>query len=225
MFCHTAISYTIINIFSRAMFLFFGECGKKIAMDTIIFTAITLTILIFSVILHEVAHGTVAYMLGDPTAKLAGRLTLNPLKHLDFFGSMMFIFASIGWAKPVPVNPSNFTDKRWGDLKVGIAGIAVNFLIAIVFSLVARFFYVSDNFSVIIYNVAILNFALGMFNLLPIPPLDGSHILFSFLGDRFSDLKIFMQQFGIFILIFLIILGVGWIFDISSLLFYLISGR
>jgi Zn-dependent protease len=173
-------------------------------------------------------------MLGDPTAKLAGRLTLNPLKHLDPVGSILLplvLFFStqgamvFGWARPVPINPFNLTDKRWGELKVGIAGIAVNFLIAIVFSLLARFFYVSDNFFAIIYIAAVYNFALGIFNLLPVPPLDGSHVLFSFLGERFSDLKFFIQRYGIIILFFLILWGVGWIFDISSVFFYLISGR
>ena len=203
-------------------------------MDTIIFAAISLIILLFSIILHEIAHGTAAYMLGDPTAKLSGRLTLNPLKHLDPVGSVLLplvLFFStqgaivFGWAKPVPINPFNLTDKRWGELKVGIAGVAVNFFIAIVFSLLARFFYVSDSFFNIIYIAAVYNFVLGIFNLLPIPPLDGSHVLFSFLGEKFSDFKIFMQQYGIFILFFLIFWGVNWIFDISSLLFYLISGR
>lgn len=185
-------------------------------------------------ILHEIAHGTVAYILGDPTAKLSGRLTLNPLKHLDPVGSVLLplvlLFSTrgaivFGWAKPVPINPFNFTDKRWGELKVGIAGVAVNFLIAIVFSLLARFFYVSANFFSVIYVVAVYNFALGIFNLLPIPPLDGSHIFFSFLGEKFSDFKIFMQQYGIFILLFLIVWGVDWIFKMSSMLFYLISGH
>ncbi len=203
-------------------------------MDTIILAIISLIILLFSIILHEIAHGTVAYMLGDPTAKLAGRLTLNPLKHLDPIGSVLLplvLFLStqgamvFGWAKPVPINPFNLTDKRWGELKVGIAGVAVNFFIAIAFSVLARFFYVSDSFFAIVSFAAVLNFALGIFNLLPIPPLDGSHVLFSFLGEKLSDFKIFMQQYGIFILFFLIFWGVNWIFDISSQLFYLISGR
>lgn len=199
----------------------------------IIFIVIVLTILLFSIILHEIAHGTAAYMLGDPTAKLSGRLTLNPLKHLDWTGSVFLPLLLIivkspvlfGWAKPVPVNPFNFKDKRWGDLKVGIAGVAVNFLIAVSFSLLARFFYVSNSFLAVVYYVATINFILGIFNLLPIPPLDGSHVLFSLLGDRFNSFKIFMRQYGLFILIFLIFLGLGWIFDLSSSLFYLISGR
>ncbi|MDD4624851.1 MAG: site-2 protease family protein [Candidatus Paceibacterota bacterium] len=199
----------------------------------IVIILISLTILLFSVILHEVAHGTVAYMLGDPTAKLSGRLTLNPLKHLDWTGSVFLPLVLVminspilfGWAKPVPVNPFNFKDKRWGDLKVGIAGVAVNFLIAVSFSLLARFFFVSESFFGILYYIAVINFILGIFNLLPIPPLDGSHVLFSLLGDRFSEFKIFMRQYGIFLLVALIFLGLGWIFDLSSFLFYLISGR
>ncbi|MFA5746664.1 MAG: site-2 protease family protein [Candidatus Paceibacterota bacterium] len=204
-------------------------------------TVIGLIILLFSVILHEIAHGTAAYALGDPTAKNAGRLTLNPISHLDPVGSILlpgiFLLASmyssgfnffLGWAKPVPVNPFNYTDKRWGQLKVGIAGVAVNFLIAVVFSLLFRFVvntpYATDNFLNIIWMVAMFNFVLGIFNLLPFPPLDGSHVLFSLMGDRFPQVRAFLQAFGMYILIFLLFSGLGWIQYASSILFSFISG-
>jgi Zn-dependent protease len=210
-------------------------------MDQIIFTTvISLIILLFSVIIHEIAHGTVAYALGDPTAKNAGRLTLNPISHLDPVGSILlpgillwmsslyggqFVF---GWAKPVPVNPLNYTDRRWGQLKVGIAGVAVNFLIAVIFSLLFRFAvnspYVTEEFLVIISLVAVYNFLLGMFNLLPFPPLDGSHVLFSLMGGRFPRLKFFLEKFGTYILLFLIFLGLDWISTFSLFLFSIISG-
>ena len=117
-------------------------------MDTtIIITIFSLVILLFSVIIHELAHGYVAYSLGDPTAKYAGRLTLNPIKHLDLFGSIilpLLLFFShspflFGWAKPVPVNPYNFSDKKYGEIKVSIAGPASNLSLAIIFGLILRF--------------------------------------------------------------------------------------
>ena len=125
-------------------------------MDTtILVTIFSLVILLFSVIIHELAHGYVAYSLGDPTAKYAGRLTLNPLKHLDPFGSiilplLLFIAGSpflFGWAKPVPINPYNFTDKKYGEIKVSVAGPASNFSLAIVFGLDFKIYSECNNFN------------------------------------------------------------------------------
>ena len=119
-------------------------------MDFII-TIFSLLVLLFSVIVHELAHGSVAYSLGDPTAKYENRLTLNPLRHIDFFGSillplMLFIITAgqgpiFGWAKPVPINPYNFKDQKWGSLKVALAGPAVNLFIGLVFGLAIRFLH------------------------------------------------------------------------------------
>ena len=113
----------------------------------VLITIFFLIILLFSVIIHELAHGSVAYSLGDPTAKYAGRLTLNPLKHLDPFGSvilplLLFLSGSqflIGWAKPVPINPYNFKDQKWGPLKVAVSGPASNIIVALIFGLLIRF--------------------------------------------------------------------------------------
>jgi len=198
-----------------------------------IYTIIGLIILLFSVILHEIAHGSVAYMQGDPTAKMAGRLSLNPLRHLDPIGSvllpLLLVLSQspfvIGWAKPVPVNPSYFSDKRWGELKVGAAGVIVNFSIAVIFSLISRFVDLSPEFNTVIFMVAMYNFVLGFFNLIPLPPLDGSHILFSLLNDRFPGLRSNLERYGMFILFALIISGLSWISMASSYLFMLISGR
>jgi Zn-dependent protease len=208
-------------------------------MDTAIITTIlSLVILLFSVIIHELAHGYVAYSLGDPTAKYEGRLTLNPVKHLDPFGSiilplLLFISGSpflFGWAKPVPVNPYNFRDKKFGDIKVSIAGPASNFALAIIFGLILRFVpneIISANegiriaFSYIVY----INLWLGVFNLIPIPPLDGSWILFSFLPDSLQGIKIFLKQYGIVILVLLILFGGSLWYVITSVLFYLITGH
>ena len=186
---------------------------------TAVITIFSLIVLLFSVIIHELAHGSVAYSLGDPTAKYAGRLTLNPLKHLDPFGSvilpLLLLLATggqgpiFGWAKPVPINPYNFKDKKWGELKVAVAGPAVNFLIAIIFGLIIRFlnFQEALPFIQLLSIVVFYNFLWAIFNLLPIPPLDGSWILFNFLPDPSGKTKMFLQQYGLFILIFFIFFG------------------
>jgi len=198
-------------------------------------TIFSLLVLLFSVIIHEVAHGNVANYLGDPTAKYAGRLTLNPIKHLDPVGSVIlplflaFLGAPvIGWAKPVPINPYNFRDQKWGELKVSIAGPASNFLIAVIFALAVRFFPLPGSLFALFSIISIYNFLLGIFNLIPIPPLDGSWILFSFFPRGLMKLKIFLQQYGMFILIFLIFFiqsGLSWVFSGASSLFRLLSGQ
>lgn len=195
-------------------------------------TVFTLIVLLFSVIIHEISHGSAALLMGDHTAKNAGRLSLNPLKHLDFFGSILIPLIMslshgpiVGWAKPVPVNPYNFKDQRWGELKVSLAGPAANFLIAIIFSLFIRFLPLPGYLPYLFSIIAIYNFVLAIFNLIPIPPLDGSHILFSLLPAKFSDIKNALTQYGFFILILFILFGVNIVFSCSSFLFSLISGQ
>ena len=195
-----------------------------------------LIILLFSVIIHEVAHGAVAYSLGDRTAKYEGRLTLNPIKHLDFFGSLLLPLLMLvatfgrgpifGWAKPVPINPYNLRDKKWGELKVAIAGPGVNFLMAIIFGIIVRFANLpsSSAFLFFISIIIIQNLLLGVFNLIPIPPLDGHWILFSLLPERFANFKIILNQYSLFILLFIIFFGFSWVIKIVSLLFSLITG-
>lgn len=177
----------------------------------------SIIILIFSIVIHEVSHGAMAYHLGDPTAKYAGRLTLNPIKHLDPIGSVLlplFLILSgssflVGWAKPVPINPYNFKDQKYGSAKSAIAGPAANLAIALFFGLLLRFLPFSGNlnsqilFSFFAYIVQI-NLILAIFNLIPIPPLDGSHILFSFLPYSMENTKIFLNKWGMFILMILI---------------------
>lgn len=199
-------------------------------MENLIFSLI---ILIFSVVIHEVSHGSVANFLGDSTAKYAGRLTLNPIKHLDPFGSvilplLLVLFQSpflIGWAKPVPVNPHNLRDQKWGSLKVSIAGPGSNLLIALFFGLAIRFLPLPDPVLILFSTIVILNLLLALFNLIPIPPLDGSHVLFTLLPERFWKFKAILQQYGLFILIFFIFFGLRWVFFGVLILFYFITGR
>ena len=198
-------------------------------------------IFLFSVVMHEVAHGEAAYYLGDPTAKYAGRLTLNPIKHLDPIGSIVvpgfLILASMatgtglifGWAKPVPINPRNFRDQKYGAAKVGLAGPLANIALAVVFGMLLRFAPLGmDNFSeslILVFGYIVwVNLLLAVFNLLPIPPLDGSHILFAFLPYSMENLKIVLTQYGFFILLFIIFFLFEWILPVVNYLFYLIVG-
>lgn len=190
-------------------------------------------VLIVSVMAHEVAHGVAAYAFGDPTAKNEGRLTLNPLKHIDLFGSIIlplilyithsgFLF---GWAKPVPYNPYNLRNRRLGEFVVSIAGILTNFLIAIVFAVVIRFAVVysfSPEAISLIGYIIILNITLGVFNLIPVPPLDGSKILFTLVPYRFERQLITLEKYGMYLVIIFIVFF-GWVIgDIVSWLFELI---
>ena len=194
-----------------------------------------LAILVLSVVVHEVSHGYAAYMMGDPTAKNAGRLTMNPIKHLDMVGSfivpfLLVIFGSrfiFGWAKPVPYNPYNLRNQKWGPGIVAAAGPLSNFLTAGVFGLASVFLPLTDfikvsvasdtitnfslqsgNYIIALYSffvmIAWVNIFLGIFNLVPIPPLDGSKILFSFLPYRWINVQMFLEKYGFFVLIIFI---------------------
>jgi Zn-dependent protease len=173
----------------------------------------SIAILIMSVVIHEVSHGYAAALQGDPTAKYQGRLTLNPIKHLDPMGSIIVPLITaqfgiaFGWAKPVPFNPYNLRNQRWGELIVAIAGPLSNLLIALVFGTIIRFGLHSlptsfINFSVL---VVIVNLGLAIFNLVPVPPLDGSKVLFAFLPYQWRDIRRKIEQYG-FILVLLLIM-------------------
>lgn len=188
-----------------------------------------------SIVVHEVSHGFIAEYFGDDTARNAGRLTLNPIKHLDLFGSIIlptvlilskagFLF---GWAKPVPYNPNNLSHRKWGTIAVASAGVMANFFIAIVFGVIIRLsssFVLPSGFYFITSAIVIVNLALGIFNLVPIPPLDGSKIFFSFLPERaFSFIQTYEQYSLILLLVFIVFFS-DYLYPILTFLFHLITG-
>jgi len=174
---------------------------------------------------HEWAHAYAAYRLGDPTAKNLGRMTLNPLAHFDVFGFLMLLLVGFGWAKPVPVNPRNFKNFKRDDIIVSLAGITMNFIVAFLFSFVyvAGFLKwglgTNTAFTSIFGSIITINLALALFNLIPIYPLDGSHVLESLLVRKIPRFFMFMRQYGQWILIILLITGV-----VLSGLSYLVNG-
>lgn len=187
-------------------------------------------ILIMSVVIHEVAHGYAALRFGDNTAKYQGRLTLNPLKHLDMFGSvflpLILIITKapflIGWAKPVPYNPNNFRpeDRRAGTLWVASAGILANLAIAAFFGIIIRLSAVLGLPETVVslsLVIVLLNIVLAIFNLVPIPPLDGSKILFAALGYKSAKLEAWLERYSIFVL--LIFIFFVWEFLVPAVYF------
>lgn len=166
--------------------------------------------LLYSVILHEVAHGWVALRMGDPTAKRAGRLTLNPLKHLDPVGTLMLFIFGFGWARPVPVNFANLRENRKGMIFVSSAGIAVNLILAFIslFLLQALSPDPRGIVATMLYYMAQINIILAAFNLIPIPPLDGSKILMGFFPARLQPFLLQLEPYGFLIIIGLLFLHV-----------------
>jgi Zn-dependent protease len=169
-------------------------------------------LLLYSVIFHELAHGWVAYKMGDPTAKLLGRLTLNPVKHLDLIGTLMLLIIGFGWAKPVPVNLENIpADKRRkGIILVSAAGITANIIFAFVALLLLRLISPepSGMAGQVLLLLAHINIILAAFNLIPIPPLDGSKILMGFAPESVNRVLNQIEPFGFFIVIGLLYSGV-----------------
>jgi len=161
---------------------------------------------------HEFSHAYAAYKLGDSTAKAEGRLTLNPLKHIDWLGFFLIIIAGFGWAKPVSFNPNNLKNKHRDEIIISVAGPISNFLLAILFFVIARVLYSTSYFQTssleiinLIMTWGIINFSLFVFNLIPIPPLDGSHIYLTFLKEINPKLMTNMYKWGTLGLILIIV--------------------
>ena len=177
--------------------------------DPVAFVLIAIPLL-YSVILHEVAHGWVAYKMGDPTAKMMGRLSLNPLKHLDPVGTLMLFFVGFGWAKPVPVNFAYIGRSRAAQILVSSAGIIVNMSLAFIALFLLQTLSLQSRGipSTLLYYMAQINIILAAFNLIPIPPLDGSKILMGFVSDRIQYALSRLEPYGFFIIIGLLFFGV-----------------
>jgi len=181
-----------------------------------------------TITVHEVAHGYAAYKLGDPTAKNMGRLTLNPMKHLDIVGFLMILFLSFGWAKPVPINPRNFRNPQKGMAISAIAGPIANFCMALFGALLMRLtvlafsnysIYIDNSGNNFLYNFFIgcysffnlfcmINIRLGVFNLLPVPPLDGSRIVSYLLPDKLSRQYAKIERYSFILLMVLLYSGI-----------------
>ena len=167
--------------------------------------------------IHETCHGLAAYALGDPTAKRAHRLSLNPLRHIDWLGLLMMVVAGFGWAKPVPVNPNYFKKPKQGMAVTALAGPVSNLLLAILLLLIARGVYIraaltgsfSATWFAFLLDTASLSVGLGLFNLVPIPPLDGSKVLAVLLPDRAYDWLMHYERFGMLVLVMVISVGIG----------------
>ncbi len=189
--------------------------------------AVRLTVLVLSIVFHEVAHGYAAYRLGDPTARDAKRLTLNPLAHIDPMGSVLLpLFLVItnspvlfGWAKPVPFNPGYFRDVRKGMMIVGAAGPAANLLLALVAAAAFRLFTPGGIFGLLLVHACIINVVLALFNLIPIPPLDGSRVVVGFLPLDLARRYLRIERFG-----FVIVFGLLWFGVLDRVLWPLADG-
>lgn len=202
-------------------------------VSIIIFSII---ILIFSIVIHEVAHGYMAYKFGDPTALYQGRLTLNPIKHIDPFGSIILpiIMALLpggvilGWAKPVPINPYNFKRRRLGEFATAFAGPLSNIIIAIVFIIAIRVAFSiggSEIFIQLSSLIVLVNSVLAFFNLIPIPPLDGYRILSILLPQDLTEkFEYYAQRFGIFFVLLFVFFLWGPLFILLTKLLSVLAG-
>lgn len=194
-------------------------------VNPVLFLMVAVAIL-FAFSIHEYSHAQMADFLGDHTARHQGRLTINPLAHLDPIGTLLIFFVGFGWGKPVPFNPYNLRNQKWGPAFVGLAGPGSNFIMAIAVGLVLRFIEVSNPVLIIFFSVFVwINILLGVFNLLPFPPLDGSHIFFAaFPGIGFKMRKMFLQTGFLSILLVIMFMYFIGIPFICQPLFWIITG-
>ena len=207
-------------------------------MDTVTQKLFLYVVIVLSATFHEYSHGLMAYKLGDSTAKDAGRLTLNPLAHLDLYGTVIvplfFLFYGpyggffIGWAKPVPYNPYNLKDQKYGSLKVGIAGPGANFIIALILGIFLRVIstgifgsLTSEFFLQAVGLIIYINIFLALFNLIPLPPLDGSKVLM----DLFPRSRHALASLGFFGIFFALIVAFFILSPLAGFIFRLITGQ
>lgn len=190
---------------------------------TLLTAVVSVLILMLSVVIHELAHGYSSYYFGDKTAFFAGRLTINPIKHMDLFGSLLLPLSSVllgspvifGWAKPVPIDPRNMKG-HYSHLLVALAGPLSNFLLAVLFAIIFRFSPEIPFFQTVLVQTVVVNCVLGFFNLIPVPPLDGFHVLDQLLGTRgrgFVNLLIKYQ----FIIILIVIFSISRLVSVPAL--------
>lgn len=199
-------------------------------------TVIIIAILILSIVIHEVSHGYAADWLGDPTPRLQGRLTLNPIKHMDPVGSVLlplimvisqagFVF---GWAKPVEYNPYNIKNKRRGELLIALAGPLSNIAIALVFGLIIRGFItwgsLSNSTMEIFSYIVIINLTLAVFNLIPVPPLDGSKIFLSMLPQQYGAVRMFIEKYSMVLILVVIFFLWKYIYPVVPMLYRVFTG-
>ena len=192
----------------------------RLPMEVLI---ILLPILIFSLCFHEFSHGYMAYHLGDHTAARNGRLTLNPIAHLDPIGSLMILFVGFGWAKPVPVNPVNFSNPRIDMMKVAFAGPASNLILAFTGGLIMRLVNIvgllqSEMFIQTLYFFIFINISLAVFNMIPVAPLDGSQIFGNMISKNNPELAWKLQMYGPKILMGIILIGMVTPFSVLGYL-------
>lgn len=187
-----------------------------------------LIILILSITVHECAHAAAAYWLGDATGKYAGRMTLNPIPHIDPIGTILMpLFFGIGWAKPVPFNPYNLQDQKNGPMIIAVSGPLSNLGLALTFGIIIRALNAygigMDSLFVIFLGFIVkFNILLAVFNLVPIPPLDGSKILYAIIPDSNSQIKMYLEQYGLFLLLIFIVFFSSFIMPITDWLYNLI---
>lgn len=193
-----------------------------------------IVILLLSIIVHEISHGYMADLLGDPTARLQGRLTLNPLKHIDPIGSILVPIVTsmsgftFGWAKPVIYNPYNLKDRRKGEFLIALAGPLSNLVIALIFGTIIRFSVVNDYASLALIQICsyivMVNLVLAIFNLIPLPPLDGSKLLLAFLPNQYGRFRNMLEMYAPIFVLIVVFFAWQLIYPIVSVIFRAFTG-